>query len=74
MPKTEHSFQGDGLPTDELYAQLFGPPALTQQRREAWLKFYAEGLRKPRYADLKARALRAGASASRQLGEGGKQT
>ena len=70
MPKTEHSFQGDGLPT---YEQIFGPPALTQQRREAWLKFYAEGVRKPRYADLKARALRAGASASRDLREGGQR-
>ena len=60
-------------PSDLTYEQLFGPPALTQQRREAWLRFYAEGVRKPRYADLKARALRAGASASRRLGEGGEQ-
>jgi len=67
---TEKKIQGES-PSDLTYQELFGTLALTRQRREVWIEYYAKGMRKPGYADLKARALRAGASASRQLGGGG---
>jgi len=72
MQHAPDKIQGES-PPDLTYQQLFSPPALTQHRREVWVEYYAEGMRRPRYADLKARALRAGASASRQLGEGGQR-
>lgn len=73
MRKLQHSFHPPDFSIEESYHDLYGTPALKKRRRAVWLRYYRDGMEQPVYADLKARALRAGASASRDLREGGEQ-